>query len=111
MAGCDESAFTLGIEGIATTLPWGEQGAVIAPCVGCNVVDRTYSLQATHVKTDMAIHHLVVDVQLTTSTAFLVVVCLPVRVGLQRQQVLQVDSEAIAGCDAQHQGPRTLVRP
>ncbi|MNP13585.1 hypothetical protein D3C76_1058720 [compost metagenome] len=109
IAGRHEGAFALGIQGVAAALPRQQQGIVVTPGVGGDVTDRAKRLHTIDLETHMPVGNLGVDVQLTVD-GVLVVDTFAIGVGLERQQVLQIDRQAIAGSDAQHQRARSLVR-
>ncbi|MNY27309.1 hypothetical protein D3C86_1612070 [compost metagenome] len=90
-------------------MPGFQQAAVVATGVGGDVADRAEGLHAVDLKPHMAVGDLGVDVQFAVG-GVLVVATLTVGVGLERQQVLQVDRQAIPGSNAQYQRARPLVR-
>ncbi|MCY1342263.1 hypothetical protein D9M68_271800 [compost metagenome] len=118
LAADGEGAFALGVKGVAAAVAGRDEEVAVAADVGGDVLDGVHRLHAVGQEADMPIGDLVIHLEgvlalvflLQLAFLFLELVVIAVRVGLERQQVVQVHLQALAGGEAQHQRARTLVR-
>ncbi|MCY1285434.1 hypothetical protein D9M70_343700 [compost metagenome] len=112
VAGGGEGALALGVEAVAAAFARGQQRAVVAADIAGDVGNRADRLQAVDREADVAVGDLVVDVQFAARHAAfgVLVAAVAIGIGLEGQQVLQVDGQAVAGGHAQDQRPWALVR-